>query len=317
MSNVVLSGIPKREDGPFANLSEPGPSDWSVALPLRAPMRESDLTMRIAAICHIFHIDAAAEIARLLRHIPSGFDLFISTDTDEKRTALSRSFSDWNRGGIEIRVMPNRGRDIAPKLVGFAEVYSRHDVVLHLHSKASTHHDDLANWRPFLFQHLIGSEAIVRSILTLFARRPDIGMIGPQHFEVVRQWLGWSGNYHITQGLAGRMGVALGIGDRIEFPSGSMFWARTSALRPLIDLGLTFEDFPEEAGQKDETPAHAIERLFYLSAERAGMTWIKVAVPALFKNTPGIVELQDFGALDLLAPPFSRRLTKPVSEARP
>ena len=49
-----------------------------------------------------------------------------------------------------------------------------------------------------------------------------------------------------------------------------MSWARSAALRPLLDLGLTFDDFPDEKSQTNGTMAHAIERLFLFVCERAG-----------------------------------------------
>lgn len=45
-----------------------------------------------------------------------------------------------------------------------------------------------------------------------------------------------------------------------QFASGSMFWARLQALRPLLDAHLLPSMFDIETGQVDGTLAHAIER---------------------------------------------------------
>ena len=77
-----------------------------------------------------------------------------------------------------------------------------------------------------------------------------------------------------------------------------MFWARSAALAPLLDLGLTFDDFPAEAGQTDGTLAHAIERLYLHSCERAGYGWLKIANPALYFDTDTIVPIRSAEDLD-------------------
>jgi hypothetical protein len=77
-----------------------------------------------------------------------------------------------------------------------------------------------------------------------------------------------------------------------------MFWARSAALKPLIDLRLTFEDFGPEQGQKDGTLAHAIERLFYFVCEHAGFRWIKISDPALFEHTPAIISIDNSDELN-------------------
>lgn len=187
-----------------------------------------------------------------------------------------------------MRVLPNRGRDIAAKLVGFADVYARYEYVLQLHGKRSTHASVLAPWRQFLTETLVGDGDGASSALALMDSEPHVGMIGVQHFEPMRQSVNWGGNFERCQQLASRMGFSLDANAPLDFPSGSMFWARTAALRPLLALGLTFDDFEPERGQIDGTLAHAVERLFYFACEHAGFKWVKVARPEFCIDTPRI-----------------------------
>ncbi len=279
-----LPPLPPAEDPPT---SRPEECDFSLAVPFGfAPLDTPP--PRVAVICHLFHPGIGAELRFYLRHLPAA-DLFFSTDTEAKAAAIRGTFADWDRGAVEVRITPNRGRDIAPKLIGLADAHEGHDLVLHLHSKKSDHAAFLAPWRGYLFETLLGSPATVTSILDLFARLPRLGMVAPQHYPSIRRWLGWHGNFETANGLATRMGIALSPTRALDFPSGSMFWARPAALRPLLDLGLGFDDFPPEEGQEDSTPAHAIERLYFLACERSGHTWLKVAEPSLHVDTATIV----------------------------
>ena len=253
--------------------------DFSVAVPFSYPAEPLAAPPSLAVICHLFHPEMAEEFRAYLENIPFPADLFISTDTERKRDRIGAHFADWNRGQVEFRMTPNRGRDIAPKLVGFQDAHRSHEYVLHLHSKASHHAEFLAPWRGFLLESLVGSPAIVGSVFEAFRRQPKLGLVFPQHFEPVRRWLDWNGNFPTAQQLAGRMGIALQPDRALDFPSGSMFWARTAALRPLLDLALRFEDFPEENGKLDTTPAHAIERLYLFVCEKAGYRWLKTSQP--------------------------------------
>ncbi len=311
----ILADIPlvhrRPEPGPAAKAGPPPPvaepptsrpaeTDFSVAVPFGfAPLQAQ--APRLAVMCHLFHPEMAREVLFYLRNIPTPADLFLSTDTAKKRALLQATFAGWDNGRVEFRVTPNRGRDIAPKLVGFADRYEGYDLVLHLHSKKSDHAVFLTPWRSFLFENLLGSPSVVASILDAFARLPDLGMVAPQHYEAVRRWLGWNGNFGQAHALAKRMGLALSPDRALDFPSGSMFWARPAALRPLLDLDLTFEDFPEESTQVDHTTAHAIERLYFYACERSGHSWMKVAQPALYHHSSTIVEVATPAALSRFA----------------
>jgi len=295
---------------PEPNTSRPAEADYSMAVPFGyLPLATQP---RIGVICHLYHTEIAREVLFYLRNLPLPADLFLSTDTAAKQAELQAIFAGWGQGKVEVRVTPNRGRDIAPKLVGFADAHAGCDLVLHLHSKISSHAAFLEPWRSYIFETLLGSPEIVRSILDAFARLPDLGMVAPQHYGAVRRWLGWNGNFDNAKTLASRMGLALSPRRALDFPSGSMFWARPAALRPLLDLHLSFDDFPAESKQQDHTPAHAIERLYFYSCERSGHTWLKVAQPALCLDTSTIVELGSPTALSKFAAEHGMTLSGPA-----
>ncbi len=285
--------------------------DYSAAVPFVYPTAEVEAP-KLAVFLHLYHENLAPEFQRYLRNIPFAFDLFITTDSAAKAGIITRHFTGWTQGGVDVRVTPNRGRDIAPKLLGFREVYDRYPFVLHLHSKISDHSGALANWRGLLLETLIGSPEIVTSVFDAFTRRSDIGMIAPQHFEAVRHWINWGGNFKAAEALAQRMSEhSLSMDKPADFPSGSMFWARSAALKPLLDLNLTFEDFDEEKGQIDGTIAHAIERLYYYVCERAGFGWMKIAPRALYPQTPCIVTIDTPAALSAFVNEHGLKLTGP------
>ena len=253
---------------------------------------------RLAVICHMYYEDMIDEFKHYLSVIPFAYDLYISTDTEEKKQLLLLSLKNWQKGNSEIRIVPNRGRDIAPKLICFKDIYTRYDFVLHLHSKKSPYGSRLDGWRHYLLETLLGSSVIVNSVFEIFNQNPNIGIVAPQHFEGVRISLGWGYNFKLARKLAQKLKIKLDINQYLDFPSGSMFWARTKALMPLLNAGLKAEDFPTEYNQEDGTIAHAIERMYFHVCEKAGFDWVKIGRNGLLKSTQNRV-IQINNPLDL------------------
>ena len=49
------------------------------------------------------------------------------------------------------------------------------------------------------------------------------------------------------------------VGDKLVFPLGDMFWAKTKSIYQIFNIRL---QFPEEFGQTNDTIMHSIERIW-------------------------------------------------------
>jgi len=233
----------------------------------------------IAVILHLFYPELWPEFRSRLLTIGVEWDLYVSLveGTADISAAILQDFPQ-----AQIYVYPNRGRDIAPRMGLLEHAKDRgHEILLFLHGKKSPHlrdeknimidflaHGDGDRWRNELLDGLLASPAQAVEVLSRFARKPTLGMIGPAGF-----WLPFAddANRPRVTVLGQRMDSTFDPLRRGGYFAGSMFWCRAAALGPLLALELTAEDFEKEAGQVDGTLAHTIERLFTVSCGKAGL----------------------------------------------
>lgn len=247
----------------------------SLALPFTAPSDAS--APRIAVLLHLYYADLADEFLERLACLPGRADLFVTTTTALDRDRLQTAFSRWQAGAVQVMQVQNRGRDVAPKFVSLAHVHDDYELCLHLHGKKSLHWPHGTAWRRQLLDCLVGDAATVRSILAAFAADPRLGVIFPKPWAPLECAINWGHEYERAEALARRMGIHVTPETPLEFAAGSMFWARSAALRPLLELGLRTEDFPVEDGLHQQGLAHTIERLVLHACEAAGYRWISVS----------------------------------------
>jgi glycosyltransferase involved in cell wall biosynthesis len=246
--------------------------------PLDAPPCPS-APLRVALHAHFHYVLNARDLAARLAGNNTCCDLLLSTDTDAKAAQLRSAFA-RHRGAVEIRVMPNRGRDIGPFLTGFAsEIANGHyDVFGHVHGKQSLSVDASLGhlWREFLWENLIGGAYPMLDLaVAAFAAQADLGLIMAEDPHLV----GWDGNRMMAETLAARMGMVGPLDDFFDFPLGTMFWARPGALAPLLSLDLAWEDYPLEPLAYDGTLLHALERLVPYAARHAGLDVAGIRAP--------------------------------------
>lgn len=250
-----------------------------------------DFKEKIAVQIHLFYVDLIDEIIEQLKFIPFKFDIYITTDTKAKVKIIEEKFYDaFDKKRVIVNKCTNRGRDVAPFLIQMNNVIKKYDYVAHIHTKKSCTGDYGDSWRQYLYKNLFGTENNVRGIFELFKKDPKIGLIFPETFIGISEMMSYGGNKEAMTKLSRKMRIDVDFNDEnLTFPSGTMFWARTDAIKPLFDLKLSYNDFAKEEGQIDGTLAHAIERIFCFLVKAKGYNYIKT-LNRTFDNENGGVK---------------------------
>ncbi|MCR5196823.1 MAG: hypothetical protein K6D38_10910 [Pseudobutyrivibrio sp.] len=225
----------------------------------------------VAVHLHLFYVDLLPEFAGYFANIPFKFDLYISCQEGADVNAIKAGLKEVKQiGNLDIRALPNRGRDLAPMYVKFAKEILNHDYILHVHSKKSLYSGvEKGGWRQYSLETLLGSTEKINSIFEMFKNK-NAGLIYPDiQQEVPTIAYSWLAN----EGLGRQLFAEYDLGEMpsvFNYPAGSFFWARVDALRPLLEKGYTYEDFPREEGQTDGTLAHALERIVPFVSRKQG-----------------------------------------------
>ncbi|MGY6635321.1 MAG: rhamnan synthesis F family protein [Alkalilacustris sp.] len=259
---------PVIEGGPAAR----APSAVGTAQPLRAALH-----------VHAYFPEVLPDLISRLSANASRPTLFVSVPGAEELAAAREHLAHYSGPLARLEQVPNCGRDIGPFLTAFgAEMVADHDVVGHVHTKHSRHVEDaevIADWVELAMSGVLGGPRagpMLDRILERLSRDADLGLVYPADPHLI----GWTNNLRQAKALAGAMGHEK-LPHNFGFPIGTMFWMRSAALRPFIELGLRWQDYPSEPLDIDGTSLHALERLFGVVPVLNGWT-------AAVTHTPGI-----------------------------
>ena len=268
-AHYIASGFPA---GPWKHqVIKPGTAE--------PPQKTS---LKVAAHGHFHYPELLEDFVARLRGNRTSVGLFLTTTSKERAKTLEEIASRLGVASAAITIVPNRGRDIGPLLTGIPyEALAAYDVVGHFHGKRTAHMDAAIGetWRNFLWEHLIGgAHPMTDIVMDAFAADPKLGLVFPEDPHLND----WNEDRAIAEDLARRIGLVSALPVHFDFPNGTMFWARPQALKPLMDLNLSWSDYPEEPLPMDGTLLHALERFLPFSAKRAGLryatTYVKDSV---------------------------------------
>lgn len=259
--------------------SEYGPIEKIISFSQITP----DCTVNSERLCvhvHMFYQDMIEDVLRIINRIPIAYTLLVSIPehADEERCKKYFHQHAKKMEHIVVKAVQNKGRDIAPWVVTFKDEIESHELFCHFHTKRSRHASEHKFWFRFLSHTMFGSREVISQIINLFQTDKNIGLISPGYWSYLRSQPNFGKTEQIFNQLLERSGVQDVYNFCPDFPAGSFWWCRTKILKPLLQLGLKFEDFPEEAGQTCGTLAHAIERFIGTLPKAVGMRTVFVAV---------------------------------------
>lgn len=224
--------------------------------------------MKVAIYIHAFYTDVFARYLDLFTKIKFPFDLFITTNTEAKIREIKKIAKTKGIKNIrEIKLTPNKGRDILPWL-SLADKLNKYDIVGKFHTKKSTDADPVVGqmWQEDLWASLLERP---EKIINEFRENSNVGIIIPDiptYFRRVPPTVLSEGLLRPTIKKAwSKMQLKkydFNQDDIYIFALGNMFWYRPKALLPLTTIHLEDKEVPNEPLVGNAiTILHALERL--------------------------------------------------------
>ena len=237
--------------------------------------------MRLAAIAHLYYPDLAENLASYLSCLPEDADFYVSAVGEEAARAWRTAADPYEiLRKAEVRIVSNRGRDLAPFLMMWRDVIFSYDVILKVHDKKVPQLPLLStgrSWEKMCFENLMPSRAFVLNVLDLFERNRRLGLLTPpppvhaEYYPTIGHGE-WGENYDAVVQIASELGIRVPVerGSEPVAPFGSECYIRTDALRTLFSRNWKTDDFPEEPLDADATELHAIERVIPYAVQNDG-----------------------------------------------
>jgi rhamnosyltransferase len=278
-------------------------------LPTQVRLANEKAHARVALFMHIYFTDLVDYCKRYAASMPSYADIYLTTNSEQKKLILEKAFEDFGGCKVKILVIQNRGREISSHFIELKSFVGQYDYICFAHDKKSTHLKPKMKGESFsyhCFENVLASPAFVENIITTFQDNPRLGLLIPPTpiFSTFSSTLGyeWGTNFENVCRLADRLKITVDIEKNKPplSPLGTIFWYRSEALKILFDAGFRYEDFPEEPIQKlDGTLMHAIERIYPFAAQQAGFytAWVLSDTFAKMELTNLNKTLWDFNRL--------------------
>ena len=244
---------------------------------------DSNIIKKIKSILHI-HVHYPDLLNEILERIKLNInhpDLFLSFSKGVKKSEIKQALKNYQGVVIDILETPNKGRDIGPFLTEFlGGITKDYQYIGHVHTKKSTNtkKEVAQNWYIFNLENIIGgtSGGMIDRILVAMHEDSSLGLVFPDDPYCI----GWGKNLPFAMNLAAKLGIEA-LENQFNFPVGTMFWARSTAINDFVKLKLNWDDYPAEPIPSDGTLLHAIERMIPFVAENQGYKYIATNIAGI------------------------------------
>jgi len=245
----------------------------------------TDKKRRVALVMHIYLLELADYCLEYAKSMPAYADVYITTDTEEKKDKLTEIFKALDCNKLEVLLVENRGRDVSALIIGCRDILLDYDYVCFAHDKSpkNVHPSTVGKSFSYMcYEGVLRSKNYVLNILETFDKNSRLGLLTPPppNHSVYYPTLGWewTSNAKIAIKLASKLKLNVDITpDKPPIaPLGTIFWFRPKALKTLFEYEWKYSDFPEEPAELDGTILHGIERLYPYVVQNEGFypAWV-------------------------------------------
>lgn len=233
-------------------------------------------TVKSSAVAvNIYYPDTVEKCLGYLKKVPMEMDIYI-VSSEEIVLGIARDFA-ATRVNVRVLEKENRGRDVSALLVTLREQLMKYKYICFVHDKKPHFNylkEDIEFWFYNLWENTLKSESYIKNIVGILEKEKTGMLVPPEPIgRYTDSWYvnAWEGDLKNVQELAKGMGLAADIVyERPPIALGTVFWAKTKALKKLFDMNWSYEDFPNEPMPIDGTLSHAIERILPYVVQDAG-----------------------------------------------
>ena len=230
--------------------------------------------VKILFVVHLYYPEFVTRFIRGVSKLQQPNRKFVVTSSNIQILEMVEDFRQKESiPNIFTMQVPNKGRNIAPFIQALKDYGRDSEIVIHVHSKRSEHAKDrdIESWVNSQWNLLFDNPDLVKRVVAVFVLNPKVAIAYPPAESVLSPWTyTWSNNSKRARRLLQPLGISVKSSERIAFPVGAMFAARTKDLMFLEKLNLGQESFPKEEGQIDGELHHVIERLLGYVPEKSG-----------------------------------------------
>lgn len=219
----------------------------------------------ILVVAHIYYPDYVQRTLNSIKQWTIPNTTFVVTSSNQEILDQVQAFRVANSERVvHAMLTDNQGRNFGPLLAALRTFADGHEILIHVHSKKSTHanHAMVRRWSNCLWNSLVEDQNLVRRMIDIFVHNDEVALSYPICTGAVPSWAySWSSNFKIAEALMKEHNFKGRPEERFAYPAGGMFAARIRDVRFLLEIDMEVNGFPNELGQLDGTPQHAIERL--------------------------------------------------------
>lgn len=233
---------------------------------------------KLALVIFVYYDDLLDYCYNYIQSMPNGSDIYVISSKQELLDKYKENFKNNSIYNVFYRLVNCQGRDVAGYLIGAKDVFFDHDYICCVHDKKSLNAKNALIGQEFshyCFENNLASKAFVENVIDTFETHPYLGLLVPPPINY--------GQYYFTLGpehgvnlknlheLYEKLGLTIPFDESPVAPYGSMFWVRGGALKSLFNHQWKYSDFPKEPAPADGTIMHAIERVYPLCVQQAGL----------------------------------------------